>query len=142
MVIILTFNGRGGLDYEGIRYGAITCKASADLVSSFKNNGRDAVVGKAVTLVGHETVGFGSAGDPLFGKVNQYEEDGHVTVQDAGYTAFEVVSSGSGLGVGSSDYGKSVVVSNGAVMTSTGAVGTSKVISLNATDKSVMVLIS
>lgn len=138
----MTIVGRGGLDYEGIRYGAVTCKASADLVSAFKADGRDAVVGKAVTLVGHETVGFGSVYDPLFGKINQYEGDEYVTVQDAGYTAFEVVSSGSGLGVGSSDYGKSVVVSNGAVMTSTGAVGTSKVVSLNAADQSVMVLIS
>ena len=133
----MTTIGRGGLDFEGIRYGAVTCKASADLISAWNNGaGRSSVIGKAVTLKGNGIVGFGDVGDPLFGKINQYEHDNHVTVQDAGYTEFEGVS-----GSLPTTYGACVVVSNGAVMASTGAVGTSKVVSVDSTNQKVMVLI-
>jgi hypothetical protein len=136
-VIYLTTIGRGGLDFEGIRYGAVTCKASADLISAWNSGaGRSSVIDKAVTLKGNGIVGFGDVGDPLFGKINQYEHDNHVTVQDAGYTEFEGVS-----GSLPTTYGACVVVSNGAVMTSTGAVGVSKVVSVDSTNQKVMVLI-
>ncbi len=133
----MTTIGRGGLDFEGIRYGAVTCKASSDLISAWNNGtGRSSVIGKAVTLKGNGIVGFGDVGDPLFGKINQYEHDHHVTVQDAGYTEFEGV-----FGKLPTTYGACVVVSNGAVMASTGAVGTSKVVSVDSTNQKVMVLI-
>ena len=134
----MTTIGRGGLDFEGIRYGAVTCKASADLISAWNNGaGRSAVIGKAVTLKGNGIVGFGDVGDPLFGKINQYEHDNHVTVQDAGYTEFEGVS-------GSLPSAGNFVAVNGAgkvVAVSAGAGSNSKAVSVDSANHKVMVLI-
>lgn len=135
--------GRGGLDFEGIGYRAATYKANTALVSAVANaraweaDGRDAVIGKSVTITGDSEVGFGNAGDPLLGKINQYEFDGHVTVQDAGYTEFEGVSGSL------PDAGDFVVVDGaGAVVTvSVGETSNSRVISVDTANKKVMVLI-
>jgi hypothetical protein len=134
--------GRGGLDFEGIGYRASTYKANAALVSAvasaraWENDGRSAVIGKAVTITGDGEVGFGSEGDPLLGKINQYEFDGYVTVQDAGYTEFDGVS---GSLPDAGDY--LVVDGNGAVKASTGATGPAKAVSVDDDNQKVMVLI-
>lgn len=135
--------GRGGLDFEGIGYRAATYKAAAALVSTvataraWENDGRDAVIGKAVTITNNGEVGFGNSGDPLLGKINQYEFDGYVTVQDAGYTEFEGVSGSL------PDAGDFVVVdgSGKVVAVSTGEVSYSKAVSVDASNHKVIVLI-
>ena len=138
----MTTVGRGGIDYEGIGYRASTYKAQAALVSAvlaaraWENDGRGAAVGKAVTLTGDSEAGLGSAGDSLLGKINVYEFDGHVTVQEAGYTEFEGVSGNL------PDIGAYVVVNgSGAVMPSAGATGPAKAVSVDAENHKVMVLI-
>jgi len=134
--------GRGGLDFEGIGYRASTYKANAALVSAvasaraWENDGRSAAVGKAVTITGDGEAGLGSDGDPLLGKINQYEFDGYMTVQDAGYTEFDGVS-GNLPDVG--DY--LVVDGSGAVKASTGATGPAKAVSVDDDNQKVMVLI-
>jgi len=76
---------RGGLDFEGIRYSGVTYKANSALVSAvlaargWENDGRSAVLDKAVTITGNGEVGFGSAGNVLLGRIQQYEFDGYVT---------------------------------------------------------------
>lgn len=139
----MTIIGRGGLDYEGIGYRAATYKADAALVSAvanaraWENDGRDAVIGKAVTITDDGEVGLGSSGDPLLGKINQFEFDGHVTVQDAGYTEFEGVS-------GSLPSAGDFVAVNGAgkvVAVSAGAGSNSKAVSVDSANHKVMVLI-
>lgn len=135
--------GRGGLDFEGIGYRAATYKADAALVSAvtnaraWENDGRGAVIGKAVTITDDGEVGFGSTGNPLLGKINQYAFDGHVTVQDAGYTEFEGVS-------GSLPTAGDFVAVNGAgkvVTVSAGEGSNSKAINVDTANQKVMVLI-
>lgn len=48
--------------------------------------------GHAVTLTADGTVGLGSSGDPLIGKLLKYEDDGYGSVQYAGYATFDGVS--------------------------------------------------
>jgi len=127
---------RGGLDWEGIGYRGVPYKANAALVSMVAVSGVAAVEGKAVTLTGNGEVGFGSAGDKLLGKLDKYESDGYVTVQDAGYASMPGVSGNLPT------YNAFLVVNgNGAVMPSTGAVGPARAISVNSTSNTVMVLI-
>ena len=77
--------------FEHIGYRGITFKADEDLQDAvlaargWENDGRDAVLDKAVTLTGDAEVGFGANGDFLLGRIHQYEFDGRVTVQDQGY---------------------------------------------------------
>jgi hypothetical protein len=133
---------RGGVDFEGIGARYSTYKANDGLVSAvlnamgWENDGTSAVVGKAVTITGDEEAGFGNAGDPLLGKVLQYESDGYLSVQDAGYTEFDGVS---GNLPTAGDY--VVVDGNGAVMPSEGATGPAKAVSVDADNLKVMVLI-
>ena len=132
----------GKLDFEGIRYGAATYKAHSGIVAAvaaakgWNADGRTAVVGKAVTITAGAEAGYGSAGDKLLGKINQYEFDEYMTVQDAGYTVFEGVS---GSLPNPGDF--VVVNGSGAVIPSTGAVGPAKAIAVDATTFEVMVLI-
>jgi len=133
---------RGGVDFEGIGARYSTYKANAALVSAvatakgWEDDGKDAVVGKAVTLTGDAEAGFGSDGDPLLGKVLQYEDDGYMSVQDAGYTEFDGVS-GSLPDVGA----YLVVDGSGAVKASAGATGPAKAVSVDEDNLKVMVLI-
>lgn len=128
---------RGGVDFEGIGARYTTYKASTSLKSIVAASGVAAVEGKAVTITGNGEVGFGSAGDPLLGKVDKYESDGYVTVQDAGYAEFPGVS-------GSLPTAGNYVVVNGqgAVVASAGATGPAKAVSVDATNLKVMVLIA
>ncbi|HEX2925846.1 MAG TPA: hypothetical protein VHP38_06260, partial [Ruminiclostridium sp.] len=50
-----------------------------------KANGLKSVIGKAITITGNGKVGFGADGNPVFGMIQKYEEDGAVNVQDGGY---------------------------------------------------------
>lgn len=132
-----------GIDFEGIRYGAATYEAHSGLKDAvnaardWNDDGRDAVIGKAVTITGDGEAGYGSDGDQLLGKIHQYEFDEKVTVQDAGYTELPGVSGNLPTA------GDFVVVNgSGAVVASTGAVGPAKAVSVDTANYKVMVLIS
>ncbi len=132
--------GRGGFDFEGIGLRTSTWKAQAALVSAvasakaWEDDGRDAAVGKAVTITDNDEVGLGSDGNPLLGKVIQYEFDGTVVVQDGGYTEFEGVSGSL------PDAGNYVAVNgSGAVVSAT--TGPAKAVSVDDENHTVMVLI-
>lgn len=134
--------GRGGYDFEGIGYRGVTYEAHEGLVSAvlaardFETDGRGAVKGKAVTITGAKEAGFGSAGDPLLGRIVQYEFDETITVQDAGYTTMPGVS-GSLPEVGA----YVVVNGSGAVMASAGATGPARCVSVDSANHTVVVLI-
>lgn len=133
---------RGGFDFEGIRFGATTYKANDALISSvasakaWENDGRSAVLDKAVTITGDGEVGFGNLGDALLGRIHQYEFDGSVTVQDVGYTELPGVS---GSLPNAGDF--VVVNGSGAVVASVGAIGPARAVSVDAVNHKVMVLI-
>jgi len=76
---------RGGIGFEGIGFQAATFKADGSISAVAISAGADALVGKAVTVVGNGVVGFGSTGDPLRGVIDKYEADNHVTVQFRGF---------------------------------------------------------
>ena len=128
---------RGGLDWEGIGARYVTYKANAALVSTVAASGVATVEGKAVTITGNGEVGFGSAGNPLLGRLDKYESDGYVTVQDAGYAELPGVS-------GSLPTAGNYVVANGqgAVVASAGAAGPAKAVNVDAANLKVMVLIA
>jgi hypothetical protein len=134
---------RGGIDYEGIGFRSATYKASDALVSAvlvakaWENDGRSAVLDKAVTITGNYEAGFGNAGDPLLGRIHQYEFDGYMTVQEGGYTEFDGVS---GNLPNAGDY--VVVNGSGAVMPSVGAIGPARAVSVDPDNIKVMVLIA
>jgi len=83
---------RGGISFLGIGAQNATMKACDDVKSVVASNGADAVKGLAVTVTGNGEAGLGSKGDPLFGVIRKYEEDGHVTVQFAGFAEVNGVS--------------------------------------------------
>lgn len=132
-------SGRGGYDFEGIGLRTSTWKADTSLVSAvadareWENDGRGAVVGKAVTITGDSEVGFDTSDGILLGKVLQYEFDKTVTVQDAGYTEFEGVSGSL------PDPGSFVAVSAGVLVSA--ASGHARVVSKDETNHTIMVLI-
>lgn len=118
---------RERFDLEQIHASASTWKADATLKAAVlaagganTAAGRAVAEGKAVTINGNMTAGFGSAGDRLLGKIETYHSDDTMTVQDVGYTAFTGVS-------GSLPTAGDVVVvdGSGAVQASTGATGRS-----------------
>ncbi len=116
---------RGGLSFDGIGYHGTTYKADNDVKAVVTVSGIAGVLGKAVTITGHQTAGFGNEGDPLLGAINQYETDGYMTVQDAGYHEFPGVS-GSIPTPGTHII--PVVDGNGAVKASVGATGKSMIV--------------
>ncbi len=118
---------RERFDFEQDHAGATTWKADATLKAAVlaaggpkTAAGRTVAEGKAVTINGNSTAGFGSAGDRLLGKVEHYHYDDTMTVQDVGYTEFTGVS-------GSLPTAGNILVvdGSGAVMASTGATGRS-----------------
>jgi len=134
---------RGGIDFEGIGFRSSTWRAANALISAvasakaWQSDGRSAVLDKAVTITGDGEAGFGNSGDPLLGRVHQYEFDGYMTVQDGGYAEFDGVS---GNLPTPGDY--VVVNGSGAVVPSTGATGPAKAVSVDDTNFKVMVLIA
>lgn len=130
------------MEFEHIGYRGVTFKADDGLknavltAKAWENDGRDAVLDKAVTLTNDGEVGFGNEGDRLLGRIHQYEFDGYVTVQDQGYCTL--------LGNETSfpEAGDYVVVDgNGGVKISTSETN-ALVISADTTDKTVIVRIS
>lgn len=99
---------RGDVEFIGIGERFVTYKTHASITA--------ADVGKAVTLVANATVGLGSSGDPVAGKLIVYEADGMASVQDGGYAEFDGVS-------GSLPTYNDIVVVNGSgkVITATSA---------------------
>lgn len=57
----------------------------------------DSAKGKAVSLTGNNTVGYGSNGDPLFGVMCKAEPDGFATVQVSGF-ACDIAASEAAIG--------------------------------------------
>ncbi len=127
---------RGGLDFEGIAAVYATFQADGSVSSVMLASGVTAVEGKAVTIAGNGIAGFGSAGDPLLGRIDKYEDDHYMTVQTGGYTELPGVS---GSLPTAGDF--LVVDGSGAVKASTGAVGPARAISVDSTNNTVMVLI-
>jgi hypothetical protein len=76
---------RGGLGFEGIGAKYATVQAAGSVSSVALVSGAAYVEGKAVTVEGNATYGFGSDGDPLKGIIDKYETDGNMTVQFAGF---------------------------------------------------------
>ena len=120
---------RERFDFEGIHANASTWKADTVLKAAVlaaggpkTAAGRAIAEGKAVTVLGNDIAGFGTAGDRLLGKVEHYHYDDTMTVQDVGYTSFTGVSGSLPTASGMACV---VVDGAGAVMPSTGATGRS-----------------
>lgn len=128
---------RERFDFEGIHADASTWKADAALISAVAAaGGANTAEGKAVTITGNMTAGFGSDGDPVLGKVETYHSDNVMTVQDVGYTEMPGIS-------GSLPTAGDFLVVNGAgaVKASAGATGPARAVSVDSTTNTVMVLI-
>jgi hypothetical protein len=71
-------------DFEGVGAKYVTVQAAGSVSAVALVSGAAFVAGKAVTVTGNGQMGFGSAGDPLKGIIEKYENDGYMTVQYAG----------------------------------------------------------
>jgi hypothetical protein len=138
---------RYGLDFEHIGFRGVTFEADDSLKNAvlaargWENDGRSAVLDKAVALTGDGKVGFGADGDRLFGRVHQYEFDGYVTVQDSGYCtlpANETAMPAPGDWVVVDGTGKVKVSENAGTPVPTNAI----VVSADSVNKTVVVRIS
>lgn len=121
---------RGGLDFEGIGERFVTHEADAGLKAVVLVSGVAYVEGKAVVVTGNGIVGFGAAGNPLYGKIEKYEDDDYLSVQVEGYATFPGVSSS--MPTAGTNY-VPVVNGSGAVMASAGATGKGMIVSVDAT---------
>ncbi len=133
----MSLTGRSGIDFEGIGYRAATYKAHGSVSAVYIASGFAGVEGLAVTLTGNGEAGLGSTGHVLLGKINKYERDHYVTVQDAGYTEFTGIS-------GKLPEAGNWVAVDGTGLVSPVADGTtskSRAVSVNSADYAVMVLI-
>ncbi len=68
---------RGGIDFEGIGQKNVSVLLEATIVVDD--------IGKAVTWTDNGEVGLGNDGDPLAGKLIQFEDDGYGTLAYAGF---------------------------------------------------------
>ena len=82
---------RGGLGFEGIKAHQTTFKAGAGIKALVVGGNKDSVVGTPVVISGNDTVDLGTDGDTVFGFIDGYENDGHVSVQDEGYRTDVVI---------------------------------------------------
>lgn len=83
---------RGGLDFQKIGWVTATFKAGDELkgivddAKGYQTDGRKAALDLAVYLSDDQEVDVPSSGtEPIFGRVEQYESDDHVTVQVGGF---------------------------------------------------------
>lgn len=76
---------RGGISFQGIGAKYVTVKAAGSVSAVVLASGLASVIDKAVTCEGDGLYGFGNAGDPIRGIIDQYEADHHMTVQFAGF---------------------------------------------------------
>jgi hypothetical protein len=129
---------RGGLDFEGLGERFVTKQADTALKAIALASGFAYVEGKAVAVTGNGLVGFGAAGNPLYGRIDKYEDDDYLTVQYGGYAILSGVSGS--LPVAGTDF-VPVVDGAGAVMASAGAAGKSMIVSVDDTANTVVVLI-
>jgi hypothetical protein len=75
-------------DFEGIggaRYVTVQAAGSVSAVALVSGVAFVEVSAVAVTVTGNGQMGYGSAGDPLRGIIEKYEEDGYMTVQISGF---------------------------------------------------------
>jgi len=73
-----------GIEFNvGAKYVAVKAAGSVSAVALV--SGAAYVEGKAVTCEGDQAYGFGSAGDPLRGIIEKYEDDHYMTIQYAGF---------------------------------------------------------
>lgn len=124
-----------GIEFEGIGALRVTVKAADSVRAVALASGAAAVEGKAVTVTGNGEMGFGSAGDPLRGIIEKYEDDGYMTVQVKGFK--EGVP---GVSVVANDF----LCVNGAGAVSkvaAGSAGPAYAVSVDATDNTVVVFI-
>lgn len=73
------------IDFEGIGAKYATVQAAGSVSAVALVSGAAFVEGKAVTGTGNGQMGYGSAGDPLRGIIDKYEDDNNMTVQYAGF---------------------------------------------------------
>lgn len=73
------------VEFGGIGYLGATYKANGSVSAIALASGAAAVEKMAVTATGDNEMGLGSAGDPLRGIIEKYEDDGFMTVQVKGY---------------------------------------------------------
>lgn len=131
---------RGGISYKGIHEPAdfITQKANAALIAIETAGGVAVVEGMAVVKTSvDDEVGFGNAGDPIYGRVDKYEEDDYLTVQVGGFCEFPGIS-GALPAVGSNV----VVDGSGSVsQAATGIIAGARVVNVDDTDATVVVFL-
>jgi len=73
------------VELEGIGALRIPIKAHGSVSAIALASGAAAVENMAVTSTGNYEMGLGSAGDPLKGIIEKYEDDGFMTVQVKGF---------------------------------------------------------
>lgn len=76
---------RGGLNFKGIGAQYVTVQAAGSVSAVALVSGATAVEGKAVTCEGDGIYGFGSAGDPIRGVIQKYDDDGYMSIQYSGF---------------------------------------------------------
>jgi hypothetical protein len=76
---------RGGYSRNGVGAHNTTLEADDALKAYVATNGAKSVIGKPITITGNGKVGFGADGNPVFGMIQKFEDDGAVNVQDGGY---------------------------------------------------------
>jgi hypothetical protein len=127
-----------GIEFEGIGALRATFKAHGSVSAVALASGAAAVEGKAVTVTGNGEMGFGTAGDPLRGIIETYEDDGYMTVQVKGFK--EGVPGISGALPAANDF----LCVNGAGAVSkvaSGNAGLAYAVSVDSTDNTVVVYI-
>ena len=79
--------GRGGLSFDRIGAHYTTYQAGPNVSAVAVVSGVAYVLASAcvVAISGNGQADFGSAGDPILGIIDQYENDHYMTVQDRGY---------------------------------------------------------
>jgi len=129
---------RNQIDWEGEGSLRSTFYADGSVSSVMLVSGASYVDGKAVALTGNGIAGYGSAGDPLLGRIHKYEDDHKMSVQIKGFTEFD------GIEDALPTAGDFVVVdgSGNVSAASDGTAGPARAVSVDATNTKVMVLIA
>lgn len=85
---------RGGVSFEGHYEPSdlITFQAAGSVSSVMLVSGAAYVEDMAVAVENNGVAGFGSAGDPLLGRIDKYDSDHYMTVQVAGTMTLPGVS--------------------------------------------------
>jgi hypothetical protein len=76
---------RGGLSFAGVGAKYVTVQAAGSVSAVALVSGAAYVENMAVTEESDGKFGFGSAGDPVRGIIDKYEDDHYMTLQYAGY---------------------------------------------------------